>query len=209
MFDDDYMASRFVAGSIYSLVAIVLLVCYNIHIIKEGQTMDIFGTSLTVLITVFITEVVNLIIFFIKRHFEKKDALENIDEKINKLVPDISDDVTSKVGVAKGGRSITDQIGVKGGEALASRIDKIGVSIEEIGKTITDSTNGYNDKLKKLSKRQREIRDKISDISDVIDDWQRLSQENEVLQAENAQLREQLVYFAENAENHGESHEMQ
>ena len=83
MFDDDYMASRFVAGSIYSLVAVVLLVCYNIHIIKEGQTMDIFGTSLTVLITVFITEVVNLIIFFIKRHIEKKDALDRKSTRLN------------------------------------------------------------------------------------------------------------------------------
>ncbi len=68
MFDDDYMASCFVAGSVDSLVAIVLIVCYNIHI-KEGQSMDILSTSLTILITVFITEVVNLIIYFIKHHF--------------------------------------------------------------------------------------------------------------------------------------------
>lgn len=197
MFDDNFMAIKFSVTTGMALLAFFFFTCYNST--KGGSEMT--DAIQTVIITVIITEVVNLAVYFIKRFVEKKDAMKQISEKVEKLNDVIITELEKHSGVKAGERSISGQLGVGNGASLAVRVDNIKESIDTVNKEVVSYISANSDKLKKLSKRQKEIRDKISDISDVIEDWERLLEENDLLRSENQRLNNELTRLNEMVDN--------
>ncbi len=81
MFDDDFMAMRFSVTTGMALLAFFFITCYRRT--NEGGGMT--DAILTVIITVTITEAVNLAVYFIRRFVEKKDAMNQINNKLSRL----------------------------------------------------------------------------------------------------------------------------
>lgn len=69
------MAFRYAITILVWIIAIVLVFCYNSYN-EEAVTMDYLNTFLTIAISVIVIEAVNLIVYFVKRNVEGKDAFD-------------------------------------------------------------------------------------------------------------------------------------